>query len=80
MAARSGSSLRRSFPEDALRVGDVATIVDFVDRPTGGPRGCVLERFNASGETLDVVIVPEDAIERLRAVEVLSVRPIARAV
>lgn len=73
-------ALRRSFPEDALRVGDVATIVDFVDHPSGGPRGCVLERFNALGETLDVVTVPEDAIEPLRADEVLSVRPIARAV
>jgi hypothetical protein len=49
-------ALRRSFAEDALRVGDVATIVDFVDHPSGGPRGCVLERFNALGETLDVVI------------------------
>ena len=73
-------ALKRSFPEDALRVGDVATIVDFVDHPASGPRGCVLERFNALGETLDVVIVPEDAVEPLRADEVLSVRPIARAV
>ena len=48
--------LRRSFPEDDLRIGDVATLVDFAN-PAGGPRGCVLERFNALGETLDVVIV-----------------------
>lgn len=65
-------ALRRSFPEESLRVGDVATIVDFVDHPAGRPRGCVLERFNALDETLDVVIVPEDAVEPLRADEVLS--------
>jgi hypothetical protein len=36
-------ALRASFPEHALRVGDVATLVDFVDHPSSCPRGCVLE-------------------------------------
>jgi hypothetical protein len=43
---RSGAS----FPEHALRAGDVATLVDCVDHPAPGPRGCVLELFNALGE------------------------------
>ena len=72
-------ALRLSFPEQALRAGDVATLIDFVDHPADGPRGCVLERFNALGDSLGVVTVPEDAVEPLRADEVLSVRPIALA-
>ena len=35
-------ALRASFPEHALPVGDAATLVDFVDHPSSGPRGmCV---------------------------------------
>jgi hypothetical protein len=51
----------------------------FVDHPSSGPRGCVLELFNALGESIGVVTVPEDAVEPLRADEVLSVRPLAVA-
>ena len=43
-------ALRTSFPEHGLRAGDVATLVDFVPHPSSGPRGCVLELFNALGE------------------------------
>jgi hypothetical protein len=72
-------ALRASFPEHALGAGDVVTLVDFVDHPSSGPRGCVLELFNALGESIGVVTVPENAVEPLRADEVLSVRPIAVA-
>jgi hypothetical protein len=68
-------ALRASFPEHALRAGDVATLVDFVDHPSSGSRGCVLELFNALGESIGVVT--EDAVTPLRADEVLSVRPMA---
>jgi len=59
-------ALRASFPEHALQAGDVATLVDFVDHPFSGPRGCVLELFNALGESIGVFTVPEDAVEPLR--------------
>jgi hypothetical protein len=72
-------ALRAYFPEHALRAGDVATLVDFVEHPSSGPRGCVLELFNALGESIGVVTVPADAVEPLRADEVLSVRPMAIA-
>ncbi len=72
-------ALRTSMPEHALRAGDVATLVEFVEHPSSGPRGCVLELFNAVGDSIAVVAVPEDAIEPLRADEVLAVRPIAAA-
>ena len=60
-----------------VRPGDVATLVDFVGHPTGGPRGCVLEFFNAVGESIRVLTVPENVVEPLRADEVLSVRPLS---
>ncbi len=72
-------ALRSSFPEYSLRAGDVATLVDFVDHPSSGPRGCVLELFNALGDSIAVVTVPEAAVEPLRADEILSVRPMAIA-
>ena len=67
-------ALRVPVTEHALRAGDVATLVDFVDHPAAGPRGCVLEFFNAVGESIGVVTVPEGLIEPLSADEVLSVR------
>lgn len=72
-------ALRVSFPEHALRAGDVATLIDFVEHPASGPPGCVLELFNALGESIGVVRVPGDAVEPLRADEVLPVRPMAIA-
>jgi len=70
-------ALKVALPGQDVRPGDVATLVEFVDHPTGGPRGCVLEFFNAVGESLRVVTVPESAIEPLRADEMPAVRPLA---
>jgi hypothetical protein len=72
-------AIRVALPAHGLRAGDVATLVDMVDHPAGGERGCVLEVFNALGESIAVVTVPASAIEPLRADEVLSVRPFAKA-
>ena len=55
-------ALRRPFNEHSLRAGDVATLVDFVEHPSSGPRGCVLELFNALGDSIGVITVPEDAV------------------
>ena len=68
-------ALRTSFPQHGLCAGDIATLVDFVEHPSSGPRGCVLELFNALGESMAVVTVPDDAVEPLRADEVLSENP-----
>jgi len=72
-------ALRRPILDHSLRTGDVATLVEFVEHPSSGPRGCVLELFNALGDSIGVVTVPEDAVEPLRADEMLSVRPMAVA-
>jgi hypothetical protein len=73
-------ALRRDLPEHNLRRGDVAVLLDHVPHPEGGEQGCVLEVFNALGDSIAVLAVPESAIEALRADEVLSVRPLAQAV
>ena len=66
-------------PEHDLKAGDVATLVDFVPHPTSGEDGCVLEVFNAVGESVAVVVVPISAIAALQADEILTVRSWARA-
>jgi len=73
-------ALRRDVPEANLRAGDLGTVVEVLPHPTGGPLGVMLEIFNAVGESLAVITVPETDIEPLNANEILSVRPLARAV
>jgi len=73
-------ALRKDLPEHNLKRGDVAVLLDYVTHPEGREQGCVLEVFNALGESIAVIAVPESAIEALRADEVLSVRPLAQAV
>lgn len=73
-------ALRRDLPDHGLRRGDVATLLDYVPHPEGGEQGCVVEVFNALGESITVAAVHESDLEELRADEVLTVRPLARAV
>jgi len=70
-------ALVRDIDAHRLKRGDVAVLIDRVPHPAGGEEGVVLEVFNALGETLAVVAVPESAIVPLREDEVLSVRPLA---
>ncbi|ARV61997.1 DUF4926 domain-containing protein [Nostocales cyanobacterium HT-58-2] len=72
-------ALTLDLSEHQLRVGDIAMLVDFVPHPTGGEDGCVLEVFNAVGESIAVVTVPVSAVEALRANEILSVPSLAQA-
>jgi hypothetical protein len=58
-------SLTRDLPEYGLRAGDVATLVDFVPHSSNGEEGCILEIFNAIGESLTEIVVPISAIELL---------------
>lgn len=71
--------ITRDVPEQQILAGDVATVVDYVDHPKGGEEGAVLERFNAVGESIGVVILPLSAIAPLHAGQILTVRslPIA---
>jgi hypothetical protein len=58
-------ALNRDIAEEGLKRGDVATLVDVVPHPEGGEDGCVLEVFNAVGESIKILTVPESGIERL---------------
>ena len=72
-------ALTRDLPEYELRAGDIATLVDFVSHPNGGEDGCVLEEFNAVGESLSVIAVPMSSIEVLRPDAILTIRSFPKA-
>lgn len=72
-------ALRRDLDEHQLKKGDVATLVDRVSHPKGGEPGVVLEIFNAVGDSIKTIVVPESDIESLHAHEVLAVRSLATA-
>ena len=67
-------ALKHDLPDYGLKQGDIATLVDYVSHPEGGEEGCILEVFNAVGESIAVIVVPISAIAPLPADEVLSVR------
>ncbi len=67
-------ALAEDLPEENLRRGDVATIVEHYEGRSGQEPGYELEVFNAVGQTIAVVTVRESQIEALRDNEVLSVR------
>ncbi len=70
--------LRKDIPKKNLKKGDVATIVDY--HPVSGKEdGYSLEVFNAIGDTLSVITVPESAIEPLTENEIFSIRKLAVA-
>ena len=70
--------LKKDIPEKNLKKGDVATIVD--QHPVSrGENGYSLEIFNAIGDTIAVITVPESHIEALSKDEIFSVRSIAAA-
>jgi hypothetical protein len=70
-------ALACDLPEEGLRRGDIATVIEKLPatQASGGEEGLILEVFNAIGETIALVTVPVSAVEPLRASEVLSVRP-----
>lgn len=72
-------ALTQDMPDHQLKKGDLATLVEYVPHPTDGEEGCVLEVFNALGESIAVVTVPITAIEPLRADEIMSVRQLEKA-
>ena len=72
-------ALTQDLPDHQLKKGDLATLVEYVPHPKDGEEGCVLEIFNALGESIAVVAVPLSAIEPLRADEIMSVRQLEKA-
>ena len=68
-------ALAVDLPAEGIRRGDVATVVEHHPAPSAGSEpGYSIEVFNAVGETLAVMTLPESQLEALRPDEVLSVR------
>jgi hypothetical protein len=67
-------TLSRDIPQYQLKQGDIATLIDFVDHPTGGEKGCILEIFNAVGESIKVITVPISAIKNLTTNDIFTTR------
>jgi putative heme iron utilization protein len=72
-------ALTQDVPTHQLKAGDVATLIDFVPDPDNGEEGCVLEVFNAVGESMVVVVVPISAIKELQSNEILTIRALPSA-
>ncbi|HVT16275.1 MAG TPA: DUF4926 domain-containing protein [Thermoanaerobaculia bacterium] len=72
-------ALSRDLDEHGLKKGDVAVLVDHVPHPEGGEEGCLLEVFNALGESIAVIAVRASDVEPMNADEVLAVRHFAQA-
>jgi hypothetical protein len=71
-------ALTHDMPEENLKSGDVAVLVDIVSHPSGGVDGAVLEVFNAVGDSIMVTTVPISAIAPLRSNQVPAVRPLVQ--
>ena len=70
--------LNKRLPKYNLKEGDIATFIDTVPHPAGGEEGYVLEVFNALGESIDVVVVPQSAVTSLNENQILAVRTLVR--
>ena len=73
-------ALTCNLPEYGFRVGDIATLIDIVPHPKGGEEGCILEVFNAVGESIEVITVPISQVEALRSDEILTIRSLAKVI
>ncbi len=73
------AALTIDLPDQRLKAGDVGTVVEILPHPSGGPSGVMLEVFNALGESIAVVTVPESSVEPLSQDAVWAVRRLAKA-
>jgi hypothetical protein len=69
----------KDIPAHHLRKGDVATVVEQIPVSDAKRAAYVVEVFNAIGDSIDVLIVPETSLEPLRADEIWHIREVAVA-
>ena len=72
-------ALTKDFPDDGLKAGDIATVVDYHPGMDVRKDGYSLEVFNALGETIAVIGVSESDIEVLHSDEVFHKRQLQLA-
>ena len=73
MELYTDAMLTCDLPQHRLRRGDIVKLVERHVAPDG-TEGYSIEVFNAVGDTLAVITVPESALEPLREDEVCCVR------
>jgi hypothetical protein len=71
--------LTRDLPAERLKRGDIVKLVEHHPGRPGQEDGYSAEVFNALGNSIAVITVPESALEALREDEVCCVRPLAAA-
>ncbi len=54
--------INKTIPELNIDAGDIGWLLDIVPHPTDGEEGCVVEIFNAVGDSIAVVVVPKSAL------------------
>ena len=72
------AALALDLPEHRLKRGDVVKLVEHHLAPDGTD-GYSAEVFNALGDALAVIAIPESALEPLRENEILCARTLAPA-
>ena len=72
-------ALTRNVPEEKLKRGDLAWVIEYLEHPEGGEDGAIIEIFNALGESLRIATVPVSAIAPLRPDQVPAVGELAIA-
>lgn len=68
------AALKNDLPLHHLKKGDVVTIVETHKGALSQETGYTVEVFNATGDTVAVITVPESALEPLTNNEILHVR------
>ena len=64
--------LSEAIPKQGLQKGDVATIVEVMEK--GNKTGYVLEFFDSNGDTLKVIVVNESDIEEVKPHSIVNFR------
>ena len=66
--------LTKDQPQHQLTKGDIGTLIDTVPHPSGGEEGYILEIFNAKGESIAVITIPQSEVEPVPDNAVLAIR------
>ncbi|MBX3066613.1 MAG: DUF4926 domain-containing protein [Anaerolineae bacterium] len=69
--------LTQDLPGKNLKQGDVVTLLAYLQHLRVGEEGCIIEIFNAVGESIGVATVPLSAIESRRSDQMPAVRSLA---
>lgn len=56
----------------------MATLVEYLEHPSGGEEGAILEVFNAVGESITIATVPVSAIAPITDDYLPAVRPLSQ--